>query len=177
MGAAGVFGPEARLELIEGEIVEMTPIGSRHAGAVNTLTRLLLRLAGDRAVVSVQNPVILGDRSVPQPDLALLAPRGDSYAGSHPTIADILLTIEVADTTLAYDIETKVPLYARAGIPEAWIVDVNEQTIRAYRDPSASGYKTTFTVARDGSVASFVLPDVRIIVSDLFPPQARPVPP
>lgn len=169
MGEAGVFGPEARLELIEGEIVEMTPIGSRHAGTVNTLNRLLVRLAGDRAVVSVQNPAIVSARSVPQPDLALLAPRDDSYSAAHPTAANVLLAIEVADTTLAFDIETKVPLYARAGIPEVWVVDVNEQAIRVYRDPSASGYKTSFTVAGEGSVASLVLPDVRIVVSDLFP--------
>lgn len=169
MGDAGVFGPEARLELIEGEIVEMTPIGSRHAGAVKTLTRLLVRLAGDRAVVSVQDPVVLGDQSVPQPDLALLEPRADSYSAAHPTAANILLAIEVADTTLAFDIDTKVPLYARAGVPEVWLIDVKEQTIRAYRDPSASGYKTSFTVAGEGSVASLVLPVVRVVVSDLFP--------
>jgi Uma2 family endonuclease len=170
MGEAGVFGPEARLELIDGEIVEMTPIGSPHAGAVNALNRLLVRLAGDRAVVSVQNPAMLSDRSVPQPDLALLEPRADSYSAAHPTAAAILLAIEVADTTLVFDVETKVPLYARAGVREVWVVDVNEQAIRVYRDPSPTGYKTSFTVAGDGSVASLALPDVRIVVSDLFPP-------
>jgi Uma2 family endonuclease len=117
----------------------------------------------------VQNPVIVSGRSVPQPDLALLAPRDDSYSAAHPTAANILLAIEVADTTLAFDIETKVPLYARAGIPEVWVVDVNEQAIRVCRDPSANGSKTSFTVAGEGSVASLVLPDVRSVVSDLFP--------
>ncbi|HUE87206.1 MAG TPA: Uma2 family endonuclease [Vicinamibacterales bacterium] len=169
MGEAGVFGPEARLELIEGEIIEMTPIGSPHAGAVKMLTRLLVRMAGDRAVVSVQDPVVLGDRSVPQPDLALLEPRADGYSAAHPTAAEILLAIEVADTTLAFDLGTKVPLYARAAVPEVWVIDVNEQAIRVYRDPSASGYKTSFTVTGQNSVASVALPDVRVVVSNLFP--------
>ena len=95
MAEAGVFAPDARLELIEGEIVEMAPIGSRHAGAVKTLNRLLVQRAGDRAVVSVQDPVVVADRSVPQPDLALLNPRDDDYSSAHPTAADVLLAIEV----------------------------------------------------------------------------------
>ena len=169
MGEAGVFGPEARLELIDGEIVEMTPIESRHAGTVNTLNRLLVRLAGDCGVVSVQNPAIVSDRSVPQPDLTLLEPRADSYSAAHPTAADILLAIEVADTTLAFDLGRKVPLYAIAGVREVWVVDVNEQAIRVFRDPSAAGYKTSFTVAGKDSVTSLALPDVCMVVSDLFP--------
>jgi Uma2 family endonuclease len=169
MGEAGVFGPEARLELIEGEIIEMTPIGSPHAGAVKTLNRLLVRLAGDRAVVSVQDPVVLGDRSVPQPDLALLEPRADGYAAAHPTAANVLLAIEVADSTLSFDLGTKVPLYARAAVPEVWVIDVNEQAIRVYRDPTASGYKTSFTVTGQDNVASVALPDVHVVVSSLFP--------
>src|SRR6266487_355884 len=126
MGDAGVFAPDARLELIEGEIVEMAPIGSRHAGAVKALNRLFSRLVGDQAVVSVQDPVIIGDRSVPQPDLALLKPRADSYSGAHPTAADVLLMVEVADTTLPFDMDTKVPLYARSGIAEVWVVDLQD---------------------------------------------------
>ena len=154
MGDAGVFAPDARLELIEGEIVEMAPIGSRHAGAVNVLTQLLVRLAGERAVVAVQNPVIIGDRSVPQPDLALLKPRADSYSGAHPTPSEVLLVIEVADATLAFDIGTKVPLYARHGIPEVWVVDLQERALRVFRDPSASGYRRSFTAAGEESVAA-----------------------
>jgi len=169
MGETGVFAPEARLELIEGEIVEMAPVGSRHAGAVNTLNRLFGRLAGDRAVVSVQNPVIVAERSVPQPDLALLKPRADSYSGAHPTAADVLLVVEVADTTLAFDIGTKVPLYARVAVSEVWVVDLNEQAVRVYREPSASGYKTAFTVAGDNSLAVLALPEVAVALLELFP--------
>ena len=107
----------------------------------------------------MQNPAIVSDRSVPQPDLTLLEPRADSYSAAHPTAADILLAIEVADTTLAFDLGTKVPLYAIAGVREVWVVDVNEQAIRVFRDPSAAGYKTSFTVAGEDSVTSLALPD------------------
>ncbi len=169
MGDAGVFAPNERLELIEGEIVEMAPIGSRHAGAVNALNRLFNRLVDDRAVVSVQNPFIVGERSVPQPDLALLKARADSYSDAHPTVADVLLVVEVADTTLAFDIGTKVPLYARHGVPEVWVVDLQERALRVFRDPSASGYRKSFTAAGDESVAAAALPDVVIALSELFP--------
>ena len=169
MGDSGVFAPEARLELIEGEIVEMAPIGSPHAGMVNTLNWLLTRAAGELAVVAVQNPLIVGDRSVPQPDLALLRPRADHYSRSHPTSADVLLLIEVADTTLAFDLGTKVPLYARSGIAEAWVIDVQERAVRVFRDPSASGYRTSFTVSGGESVAVLALPAAVISPAALFP--------
>jgi Uma2 family endonuclease len=169
MGEAGVFAPGARLELIDGEIIDMTPIGSRHAGAVNALTALLVRLAGDRGVVAVQNPAVVSDRSVPQPDLVLLAPRADRYARAHPTADEIWLAIEVADTTLAFDVERKVPMYARAGVREVWVVDVNSRAIRVYRDPDPAGYRTTITATGDDIVASLALPEVRLRVAEVFP--------
>jgi Uma2 family endonuclease len=169
MGEAGVFGPEARLELIEGEIVEMAPIGSPHAGTVKILNRFLARLAGDNAILSVQDPVIAGKLSVPQPDLALLKPRADSYTKSHPGPADVLLVVEVADTTLPTDLGIKVPLYASAGIPEAWVVDLNAREVRVFRDPSAGGYRTSFTVGLGGVVSAQLLPAVSIPVVELFP--------
>jgi Uma2 family endonuclease len=169
MGDAGVFAPEARLELIEGEIIEMAPIGSPHAGTVAILGRLLDRAAGELALLWVQNPLVLGERSVPQPDLALLRPRADSYTRSHPAAADVLLVVEVADTTLAFDAGTKVPLYARAGIAEAWIVDLQARTLRVFRDPGASGYRTSFAVSGGEKVAAALLPQVAVTVSALFP--------
>lgn len=141
MAESGVFAPEARLELIEGEIVEMAPIGSPHAGTVKFLNRQFTRLAGDQAIVSVQDPVVIGDLSMPQPDLALLKPRADSYTRSHPTAAEVLLVVEVADTTLRFDLGTKIPLYARFGIAEAWVVDLREQAGRVFRDPGENGYR------------------------------------
>jgi len=169
MGESGVFAPEARLELIEGEIVEMAPIGSPHAGMVKILNRLLGRLAGDQAIVSVQDPLVIGERSVPQPDVVLLKPRPDSYTQSHPTTADVLLVVEVADTTLSFDLGTKIPLYARSGIPEAWVIDVQERVVRVFRDPSASGYRTSFTVSGGESVAALALPAIVVPVAALFP--------
>ena len=169
MGEAGVFEADARLELIEGEIVEMAPIGSPHAGAVNILNQLFARLAGDLVIVAVQNPLIVGDRSVPQPDLALLKPRADSYAGSHPSVADVLLVVEVADTTLRFDLDTKIPLYARCGIAEAWVVDLQARALRVFRDPGASGYRTSLTVPGGESVSALALPAVVVAVSALFP--------
>ena len=169
MGEGGVFAPEARLELIEGEIVEMAPLGSPHAGMVNTLIWLFSRAAGDQAVVAAQNPLIAGDRSVPQPDMVLLRPRADRYSRSHPTPADVLLLVEVADTTLQFDLGTKIPLYARCGIAEAWVIDVQERTVRVFRDPSASGYRMSFTVSGDESVVALALPAAVVSLAALFP--------
>ena len=169
MAEAGVFAPDARLELIEGEIIEMAPIGSPHSGRVNILNKLFVQRAGDRAIVSVQHPVIASRRSVPQPDLALLAPRADSYCDSHPTGSEILLVVEVADSTILFDLGTKVPLYARCGVREVWIVDVNERVIHVYRDPEPSGYRKTFTASGNERVASVALPDVWVAVRDLWP--------
>jgi len=169
MGDFGVFAPEARLELIEGEIVEMAPIGSPHAGTVKILTRQFTRQAGDLAIVSVQDPVMVGDRSMPQPDLALLKPRADSYTRSHPTAAEVLLVVEVADSTLRFDLGTKIPLYARFGIAEAWVVDLQEKAVRVFRDPSENGYRASFTATAGESVSVLALPDVIIALPELFP--------
>lgn len=169
MGENGVFAPDARLELIEGEIIEMAPIGSPHAGRVKILNRLFVDRAADRAVVSVQDPVIVSEYSVPQPDLALLRPRADSYTHSHPAAADVSLVVEVADTTLGFDVGTKTPLYARAGIPETWVVDVNERVIRPYRNPSVDGYRTSVVARLDDRVECMALPGMFIAVRELFP--------
>lgn len=169
MGEGNVFAPDARLELIEGEIIEMAPIGPPHAGTVAILGRLLERAAGDAAVVWVQNPIRIGDRSMPQPDVALLKPRADMYTRSHPIPADVLLLIEVSDTTLRFDVATKMPLYARAGIMEAWVVDVDSAAVQVFRDPDSAGYRTSFTAAGSERLSAGAMPEVVIRVSELFP--------
>ena len=121
MAEAGVFGPEERVELIEGEILEMSPIGPRHAGCVINANRLFVTRLGDRAVVSPQNPVVIRPRSEPQPDLLLLRPRAVSYSREHPNPEDVLLAVEVADTTVRFDRLVKARLYSRAAIPEFWL--------------------------------------------------------
>jgi len=142
MGEAGIFSEKDRVELLEGEIIEMTPIGSRHAACVSRLNSILTSQLGPTAIVSVQNPIRLNDESEPQPDIALLKPRPDFYAEAHPKPDDILLVIEVADTSVDLDRGTKLPLYAKAGISEVWIVDLSERKVETYRQPSAQGYQS-----------------------------------
>ena len=170
MGEAGVFAPEARLELIEGEIIEMAPIGSPHAGCVNKLTRLFVQRAGEAAVVAVQNPVIISNLSVPQPDLALLRARADDYASSHPEAADVYLVVEVADTTLAFDLGRKAAIYARCGIAELWVVDVNSRAIHVFRKPGPSGYSETLCVRAGQGIACAALAAIEVGVAELFSP-------
>lgn len=168
MCEAGVFREDDRLELIEGEIIEMSPIGKRHAAAVRRLNNLVTRSLGeDEALVDAQNPVVLGDVSEPQPDLALLRPRSDFYA-EHPGPGDILLLVEVADTSLAYDREVKVPTYARHGVPEVWIADLEGSVVEIYRRPTADGYARVERLDDLAAVVSpRLLPQLRLRVRDL----------
>jgi len=164
MAEAGILSEDDRVELLEGEIVAMSPIGSRHAGLVNRLNRLFSQRAGDQVVVSVQNPVRLGGYSEPQPDLALLRPRADFYTSSHPGPEDVLLVIEVAETSAAVDREVKVPLYARFGVPEVWLVDLAENLVEVFREPSAEGYREVLVLRRGESLAPALLPDLLVPV-------------
>ncbi|WP_295392884.1 Uma2 family endonuclease [uncultured Thiodictyon sp.] len=140
MGETGILGPELRTELIDGEIIEMPPIGHPHAGTVKLLANLLKEAVGSAAILAVQDPVWLDDHSEPLPDIALLRPRPDYYRNGHPGPADVLLLIEVADSSLRYDREVKLPRYARGGIPEAWLVDLGGNRLHIYRAPGANGY-------------------------------------
>jgi Uma2 family endonuclease len=163
MRKAGILTENDRVELIDGEIRVMAPIGPLHSGIVNRLNRVLQRRLGDSAVVSVQNPIQLGDFSEPEPDLAVLRPREDDYADSHPTAADVLLVIEVSDETLDYDREEKIPRYAAAGIPEVWLVDVAGQSVEQYADPRQDHHETVQTlgrgdILRSSSVAGLEVP-------------------
>jgi Uma2 family endonuclease len=164
MAEAGILSEDDRVELLEGEIVAMSPIGSRHAGLVNRLNRLFSQRAGDQVVVSVQNPVRLGGYSEPQPDLALLRPRADFYTSSHPGPEDVLLAVEVAETSAAVDREVKVPLYARFGVPEVWLVDLAGDQVEVFREPSAEGYREVRVLRRGESLAPAFLPDLLVPV-------------
>jgi Uma2 family endonuclease len=140
MGEAGIFGEDDRVELIDGEIIDMPPIGSWHAAAVKRLVDRMQPLTGPDAILSVQDPIRLGDFTEPEPDIALLRRRDDYYAAAHPTAADVLLIVEVAESSLRYDRDKKLPLYARAGIPEVWLVDLNGRVLWVYRQPGMDGY-------------------------------------
>jgi len=140
MSEAGIFSADARVELIEGEIIDMPPIGIDHAYVVTKLTALLTRKAGVNAIVYAQNPINLNHHSEPQPDIALLRYRDDFYRHTRPGPADIILLVEVADSSLRYDLDVKLPLYARHGIPEVWIVDLQRQRLEIHRRPEESAY-------------------------------------
>jgi len=167
---SGILLEDDRVELIEGEIVEMSPVGSEHAALVNRWTRLLSLELGDRAIVSVQNPIRLGDLSEPEPDLALLRPRDDFYAQAHPGPEDVLLLIEVCDSSAAYDREVKVPLYAAHAVAEVWLVDVRRQVVEAFRDPDPArrGYRDVVRFERGDALTPRALPELRLDVASIL---------
>jgi Uma2 family endonuclease len=168
MGEAGILAPDARVELIEGEIIDMAPIGSRHAGTVKHLARILQRAVGDLAIVQIQDPVSLDDHSEPQPDVALLRPRRDFYKSAHPRPADVLLIIEVAEASLRYDGEVKVPLYARHAIPEVWLVDLEGRCLMRYRDPREGVYARVDTPDLARPLRVGALADLRADLGAIF---------
>lgn len=168
MGETGILGEDDRVELIEGRIVRMTPIGIPHTGAVKELLGLFSELAGARAVLSVQDPVVLGELSEPQPDVVLLKPPRATYRRRHPRPEDVLLLIEVADTSAAYDRDVKAPLYARAGIPEYWIVDVGRDVIEVFRSSSGDRYASVEERRPGDRISPEALPEVELAVSEIL---------
>jgi len=167
MAETGILSENDRVELIEGEIIEMSPIGKRHAACVDRFVRLLSRL-DDRVILRVQGPIQLDDYSEPQPDLALLRPRDDFYSGSLPRPADVLLVIEVADTTLQYDRFMKLPAYARAGIPEAWLANLPADRIEMYAEPVDGAYTVTKHATRGEVIQSSSIDELRLSVDDIL---------
>ena len=169
MGEAGILRPDERTELIKGEIYLMPPIGPGHAGGVSRLERSFHRRVADRAEIRGQNPIHLPDDTEPEPDVVLARPRADSYATVHPRAEDLLLVVEVSDTTLRYDREVKLRLYAAAGIPEVWLMDLPRDRIEVHRDPSPDGYRAIAIVPWEGVVTPLAFPDVNIPCAELLP--------
>lgn len=168
MGEAGIFPPDARLELIDGEILHMAPIGFNHAGHVNRLISFLTISAQGLAVPSAQNPVQLGDLSEPEPDFLLLRPDPDFYTTRHPKAADVLLLVEVSDTTLRFDREQKRRLYAKHAIPEYWIVNLIDHCLEVYRQPQHDDYLSKTLLTKADSLNLVALPEVRVAVADIL---------
>ena len=168
MGRAGIFGDDARLELLEGEIYEMSPIGSPHAACVDFLINLLTEFARRRFIVRGQNPIRLNDFSEPQPDIALLRWRDDYCRRAHPTPADVLLVIEVADSTVETDRSYKMPLYAKAGIAEAWLVNLPAEQVELYASPANDAYQITQTFKRGDVAQSHTIKDLALNISDIL---------
>lgn len=167
LGDAGILDEDDRIELIEGELVQMAPIGDLHAGTVNHLIRLFGRLAHE-PIVSAQNPIVLGQRSEPQPDFMLLRYRDDLYGTNTPTPRDVLLLIEVADSTIATDRGIKVPLYGQNGVPECWLLDIQRKKLEIYLTPGAPGYEQVLRPDWNETIHPTLLPTVSLRVVDLF---------
>jgi Uma2 family endonuclease len=168
MGEAGILHPEARLELIEGEIIEMSPIGDWHAACVDqTHEHFVLAIAG-KAVVRGQNPVLLSNYSVPQPDVVLAKFRDDHYFNKRLSAEDTYLVVEVSDTTLAFDLKVKLALYAKAGVPEVWIEDLQNVQLLVFRNPVGSTYTTSLVLDRNSMVSPLAFPDTEFSVGDLL---------
>jgi Uma2 family endonuclease len=168
MAEVGLLAPGARVELIDGEIIDMAPIGKDHSSVVSQLQFLLHRAVGERAHVRTKEPVLLDDYSMPEPDLALLKWRDDFYRHDYPTAADTLLVIEVSDTTLRHDREHKAPLYARHGIPEYWIVDLLHHTLHVCRRPLDGRYAEQLSMQVPGVLAPAAVPEAGIDFAGVF---------
>ena len=168
MGEAGIFHEDDRVELLDGELYEMPPIGDDHIGDVISLTRIFSRGVGVRALVSVQNPIRLSDHSEPEPDFALLRPREDSYRTGKARPEDILLLVEVAASSLEYDRETKLPRYAAAGIVEVWIVNLVDEQVEVYRQPSGTEYLSRRIHRRGDRLSPVSFPDLIVRVEEIL---------
>ena len=168
MGEAGILGEDDRVELVEGELVEMAPIGARHAAYLNELVRLVHERVGRRVIVQPQGPLGLSERTEVYPDLALLRWREDHYVSTIPTPRDTLLVVEVSDTTLAYDRDGKAPLYAAAGVPEVWIVDLAGSRIDVHRTPGPDGYAEIRAFGPGEEVAPLLLPELALQVREIL---------
>jgi Uma2 family endonuclease len=167
---AGILKEDDRVELLGGNIIAMAPIGSRHVACVNRLNHLLTKALGDRAQISIQNPVSLTQYSEPQPDIAVLRPREDFYSAALPGPEDILLIVEVADASAVTDRQDKLPLYARAGIQEVWLVDLGEERIEVCQEPWTDGSYRVRRFSRRGERVNLpTFPGIHVSVDDLLP--------
>jgi Uma2 family endonuclease len=167
MGDAGIFHEDDRVELIDGELFQMAPIGTRHAAVVTRLNTHFGALAGGRFLLSPQNPVQIPPHSEPQPDIVLLRPQPEGYFNAAPRPADVLLLIEVADSSLAWDRNIKISMYGRVGVAESWLVDIEHQTVIVFRDPGPEGYRSSVEL-REGAVSPCCFSNIAIQLDGLF---------
>jgi len=169
MAEAGILGEDDRVELLDGEIVQMSPVGVAHSACVDLLTRALEAVRRHAATIRVQSPIRLGKYSEPEPDVSVLRGQPRDYVERHPGPADVLLVVEVADTSLLYDRRRKVPAYARSGIPEVWLVDLPAKRVSVFRGPGADGYGTLEELAAGDELTIQAIPAVTIPVRDILP--------
>lgn len=167
MVSAGIFSEDDKIELINGYLIKKMSIGSKHGSTVTRLARLLIKQLDDQAVVTIQNPITINEFSEPEPDVVVAKPQDDFYADGHPTPKDILLLIEVADTSLAFDRNAKIPLYAAADVPEAWLVDLIANEITVFRKPEGAVYRESEVFKSGQSIPLPGFAEASIAVSDL----------
>ena len=165
MSEAGVFANHERVELIEGEIIQMAAIGTRHASCVKRLNRRFSVIPEEIAILGVQDPIQLTERTEPQPDVVLLQPRADYYETAHPIPSEVLLLVEVSDSTVNFDRDVKVPNYARSGIQEVWLWDLEANCLEVYRDPTANGYTSMQKFERGEIISPLAFPDFQVSVN------------
>jgi Uma2 family endonuclease len=167
MAEVGLLKEDDRVELIDGELIRMNPIGFGHGGHVKRLNRILSRGLDERALLSIQDPLQIRPRGQPQPDIMVLRPREDDYSTSHPTASDVLLLIEVADSSLDYDLETKAAIYAQAGIADYWVVNLVGSQIIVLRQPVDGSYRSVQTLVHGDILRPLAFPDLAIPVADI----------
>lgn len=168
MAEVGLLTEDDRVELIQGEVVEMSPINVAHASTVSRILSVLSQMFGNDAILSVQNPLQLDNETLPQPDVTLLRPRDDFYSKEHPKPEDVLFLIEVSDTTVSYDYRVKSVLYGAAGVPEYWLVNLPARQIEVFRDPQNSGYRLTIRYAPGETLSPLAFPDAVVNVDDFL---------
>jgi Uma2 family endonuclease len=169
MAEFGILTEDDRVELLDGDIIEMAPIGFRHASISDRLNRLFTSRLGDRVIVRVGGPILLPKQdSEPQPDLTLLRPRSDFYSRAHPEPADVFLTVEVMDTTAYRDRRVKLPLYGRASLGEVWLVDAEHEHVEVYHDPTAAQHAVPDVKRRGDRLTIAAFPEVLFAVDEVF---------
>jgi Uma2 family endonuclease len=169
MGEDGILHEDSRIELIEGELIDMAPISPLHAAVVNDVAMQFIRRKNFNVIVSVQNPILLGNHSAPQPDVMILRPSADRYRSALPTPEDVLLLIEIADSSLSYDRNRKIPIYARHTIAEVWLFDLSSSTLERYRDPDIhTGSYRSIDQHRQGKLSPQRLPQLELSLDDIW---------
>lgn len=173
MAEAGIFGADERVELLEGKIIWMIAKGTAHRSAVGRTDKLLQNRLGNRAWVSIQDPIQLNERSEPEPDIAVVKVDPLDYADHHPTPSEVYLIIEVANSSLKLDCETKAKAYSQAGITDYWVLDVTSRQLHVFREPSQEGYENQVILAEDATISPLEFPDLQIVVLEMLPPVSR----
>lgn len=168
MVEAGILHPDERVELIAGQIIRMSPKGTAHEAAITRLERMLRRQLGDRVIIRLQSPIQLNDHSEPEPDVAVVQADPLDYEDHHPTPPEIYLLIEVADSSFKFDCETKAQLYARSGVVDYWVLDVNDRQLHVFRNFDQTGYQSHEILGETESLIPLSFSDVSVSVAEMF---------